>query len=289
MIQLFILALAARRARVLTGRFQGESSSWIASGMGGCGATRFGGILSGAGRGTALAVAEVEFLPGGPSERRAGLETLSSFLPSTSMGVKGVSASRRTRVEKAVRMRLFWGQESHIVPFSSIHIYLSQRCDGVSWAQLPRAGIRAVDGGPESVLATAGEEVETVGRWQGGVGDARATHALHASPPSAPKVAPAAQGREGCCCLRARFFALSGTTRIFGPGLIEKREFFSRTSAKKTRVLQIISIGGSYAPGEPQCVWHRDPWGGAILIEKARRVWDTIASALATQGDASDA
>ena len=75
--------------------------------MGEPGVTGFRGVLSGAERGTALADAESEFLLCGPSDRRAGLVALSTFPFRTSVLPKGVSTSRRTGPETAIKMRLF--------------------------------------------------------------------------------------------------------------------------------------------------------------------------------------
>ena len=122
MIHLFIHAYAERPTRVVTSPLPRERRGRIASGMGGPGVTGFRGVLSGTGRGTTFTDAKSAFLLCGPSDRRAGLVALSSFLFRTSVPPKGVSTSRRTGPYTAIKMRLFLGHSSHFVSFRLIRL-----------------------------------------------------------------------------------------------------------------------------------------------------------------------
>ncbi len=186
MIHLFILAYAARPARVLNSRLEWERRGRIASGMGELGATGFRAFSSGDGRETALADAEDGFSPGGPRDRRAGLVALSSLFLSTSMLPKSVFTSRGTRPETAVKMRRILGQASHFVSFCLIHFCLFGKCDacvvGVNAEGRNQGGGRRTEDGNRcwrqrakkwrpSVEGRAGSET----RAERGVGDPRPT------------------------------------------------------------------------------------------------------------------
>ena len=92
-------------------------------------ATKYPRILSCAERGTGLDHGEGEFSPVGATDHGAGLLALSSLALSISVRLRGVPASHRTGFKTASKMRLFWGQESHLVPFIPIHFYLFETCD----------------------------------------------------------------------------------------------------------------------------------------------------------------
>ena len=87
------------------------------------------GVLCCGERGTGLDQGEAGFLPGGPRDRRAGLVALSSLFLGISVLLRGVPASHRTGSKTASKMRLFWGQSSHFVPFCPIHFYLVGACE----------------------------------------------------------------------------------------------------------------------------------------------------------------
>ncbi len=72
---------------------------------------------------------EDEFSPVGPRDHGLGLVALSSLELSISVRIQGGPASDRTGFKSASKMRFFWGQESRLVPSSSIHSYLFGACE----------------------------------------------------------------------------------------------------------------------------------------------------------------
>jgi hypothetical protein len=116
MIHLFIVAPAARHARMLWSPLRRERRGRITTEMGAGGAPGFREVLSGVGRGTTLVDAEVGFY----RADRAAAERDSWHYPLCSSVLpwpKGVSTNRRTRPETAIEVRRFLGSG---VPFSSI-------------------------------------------------------------------------------------------------------------------------------------------------------------------------
>ncbi len=81
-------------------------------------ATKYPRILSCVERGTGLDHGEGECSPVGATDHGAGLVALSRLALSISVRIQGVPASHRTGFKTASEMRLFWGQESHLVPFN---------------------------------------------------------------------------------------------------------------------------------------------------------------------------
>ena len=80
-------------------------------------------------RGTGLDHGYDEFSPIGARDHGARDVGLSSLPLSISVRFRGLSAGRRTAFKTANKMRLFWGQESRLVPSSSIHFYLYGACE----------------------------------------------------------------------------------------------------------------------------------------------------------------
>ena len=115
-----------RVLRVLKSRLKWERKGRIASGMGDRGATGFRGILSGDGRGTALAPAEDSFLARRTERSSGGSGGVILFVCPHFRATEGCVYQPKDEARERTQNETFFRQN---VPFCPIHIGLCGRCD----------------------------------------------------------------------------------------------------------------------------------------------------------------